>query len=91
MLIGCQGSMICITRKGFNMYGWMGTILHIDLSSGKIEKKPLSDRLRLNYLGSRGINSRILYDTVGPEVDALSPENRLIFGNGPVVVEDLKR
>ena len=67
------------------MYGWMGTILRVDLSSGKIEKEPLSDRLRLNYIGGRGINSRILYDSVGPEVDPLSPENTLIFGTGTVV------
>jgi len=67
------------------MYGWMGTILRVDLTSGKIEKEPLSDRLRLNYIGGRGINSRILYDSVGPDVDALSPENVLIFGTGTVV------
>ncbi len=67
------------------MYGWMGTILRVDLSSGEIEKEPLSDRLRLNYVGGRGINSRILYDSVGPDVDALSPANTLIFGTGTVV------
>lgn len=26
----------------------------VDLTSGKIEKEPLSERLRLNYLGGRG-------------------------------------
>jgi aldehyde:ferredoxin oxidoreductase len=67
------------------MYGWMGTILWVNLTSGKIEKKPLSDRLRLNYIGGRGINSRILYDSVGSGVDPLSPENVLIFGTGTVV------
>jgi aldehyde:ferredoxin oxidoreductase len=67
------------------MYGWMGTILRVDLTSGKIEKEPLSDRLRLNYIGGRGINSRILYDSVGPETDPLSPGNVLIFGTGTVV------
>ena len=67
------------------MYGWMGTILRVDLSSGKLEKEPLSDRLRLNYIGGRGINSRILYDSVGTETDALSPDNILIFGTGTVV------
>jgi aldehyde:ferredoxin oxidoreductase len=63
----------------------MGTILRVDLTSGKIEKEPLSDWLRLNYLGGRGINSRILYDSVGPGIDALSPENVLIMGTGTVV------
>jgi aldehyde:ferredoxin oxidoreductase len=67
------------------MYGWMGTILRVDLTSGKIEKEPMSEKLRLNYLGGRGINSRILYDSVGPGVDALSPENVLIFGTSPLV------
>jgi aldehyde:ferredoxin oxidoreductase len=67
------------------MYGWMGTILRVDLTSGKIDKEPLSDWLRLNYLGGRGINSRVLYDSVGSEIDALSPENVLIFGTGTVV------
>ncbi len=67
------------------MYGWTGTIMRVDLSSGKIEKEPLTEELRLGYLGGRGINSRILYDSVGPEVDALSPENVLIFGTGTVV------
>lgn len=67
------------------MYGWMGTILLVDLSSGKIEKEPLSDHLRLNYIGGRGINSRILYDSTGPTTDALGPDNTLIFGSGTVV------
>jgi len=64
------------------MYGWAGTILRVDLSSGKIEKEPLSEELRHNYLGGRGINSRILYDEVKPGIDPLGPENRLIFGAG---------
>ena len=67
------------------MYGWMGTILRVDLTSGKIEREPLSEKLRLNFIGGRGINSRILYNNVGPEVGPLSPENVLIFGTGTVV------
>ena len=67
------------------MYGWMGTILRVDLSSGKIEKEPLGEDLRLNYIGGRGINSRLLYDSVGPETEPLSAQNVLIFGTGTVV------
>jgi len=67
------------------MYGWMGTILRVDLSSGKIEKEPLGQELRLGYIGGRGINSRLLYDSVGPEVEPLTEENVLIFGTGTVV------
>jgi len=64
------------------MYGWMGTILKVNLSSGKIEKEPLSEEFGAKYLGGWGINPRILYDKVGPEIDALSPDNALIFGTG---------
>lgn len=67
------------------MYGWMGTILLVDLTSGRIEKEPLKEYLRLNYLGGRGVNSRILYDNVGHDTEPLSPDNILIFGTGAVV------
>ncbi len=67
------------------MYGWMGTILRVDLSSGRIEKEPLREYLRLNYLGGRGVNSRILYDSVGPATEPLSADNIVIFGTGTVV------
>jgi len=66
------------------MYGWAGTILRVDLSSHKVEKEPLSEYLRLNYLGGRGVNSRLLYEEVKPGIDALGPENRLIFGVSPL-------
>jgi aldehyde:ferredoxin oxidoreductase len=66
------------------MNGWMGTILRVDLTSKKITKEPLSEELRRNYLGGRGINVRILYDEVKAGTDALGPENRLIFGTGPL-------
>jgi aldehyde:ferredoxin oxidoreductase len=60
-----------------------GTIVRINLSKGKIEKEPLREDLRLNYIGGRGINSRLLFEEVGPEIDPLSPDNRLIFATGP--------
>jgi aldehyde:ferredoxin oxidoreductase len=61
-----------------------GTILWVDLGSGKIEREPMREDLRLNYIGGRGINSRLLFEEVGPETEPLSPENRLIFGTSPL-------
>jgi aldehyde:ferredoxin oxidoreductase len=66
------------------MFGWMGTILRVDLTTGKIEKESLSEELRRNYLGGRGINVKFLYDNVKRGTDALAPENALIFGTGPL-------
>ena len=36
------------------------------------------------FVGGRGLGARLLWDMVGPEVDPLSPENVLIFTNGPL-------
>jgi aldehyde:ferredoxin oxidoreductase len=37
-----------------------------------------------NFFGARGLGTKILYDEVDPKVDALSPENKLIFAPGPL-------
>lgn len=36
------------------------------------------------FLGGRGIAARIYWDEVPPQIDALDPDNRLIFMTGPV-------
>jgi len=66
------------------MYGWVGTILRVDLSKGKIIKQNLPKEWAVQFLGGAGINAKILYDEVGPEIAPLDPENRLIFGAGPL-------
>jgi len=66
------------------MYGWAGKILRVDLSREKVVKQQLPDDLRINFIGGRGINAKILLDEVPPGTDAFDPENRLIFGTGPL-------
>jgi aldehyde:ferredoxin oxidoreductase len=63
--------------------GWTGTILRVDLSTGKTTKEPLSEELAYDFIGGRGVNSKILYDETGPQTDPLGPDNRLIIGTGP--------
>ena len=66
------------------MYGWAGTILRVDLSKKKISKQDLPMEWAIQFIGAAGINAKILYDEVGPEVDPFDPQNRLIFGFGPL-------
>src|SRR5512142_1994474 len=66
------------------MDGWMGKILEIDLSSGKVSEHPLDLEMARLYLGGRGLGARLLYDEVGPQVDPLAPENVLIFAVSPL-------
>ena len=63
-------------------YAETGINLEIDLSRGSIEKEESDPRLTELYLGGSGINSKILWDRVPPEVDPFSPDNLLIFGTG---------
>src|SRR5512143_982822 len=66
------------------MNGWAGQVLDIDLTSGTIKSYPLDEKLAHLFLGGRGLGARLLWDLVGPTVDPLSPENVLIFTNGPL-------
>ncbi|MBN1315686.1 MAG: aldehyde ferredoxin oxidoreductase family protein [Anaerolineales bacterium] len=65
------------------MNGWAGTILYVDLTKGKIEKRPLDLKFARQYLGGRGFNSRILYDEYDPaDKDPFSPGNVICISSG---------
>lgn len=66
------------------MYGWIGKVLRVNLSSGKISTEALDPGLAKDYLGARGLGTKIMTDEVDPKVDPLSPENKLIFAPGPL-------
>jgi len=66
-------------------YGWAGTILRVDLTENKVTKHPFPVEWGTRFVGGSGVNDWILWEEVGPEVDPLSPDNRLIFGVGPLV------
>jgi len=56
--------------------------LYIDLSKGTYEVKETEKTLIENYIGAKGIGFALL-DRLNPSPDPLSPENPLIFINGP--------
>ncbi len=66
------------------MNAWTGTILRINLTTGKITKEPLNVQEARKYIGARGLAAKMLFDEVDPTVDALSPENKLFFAPGPL-------
>ncbi len=66
------------------MYGYVGTILKIDLTESTIEKIPTSTYELDKWIGGRGLGSIIHWQEVGPEVGALDPENVLTFMTGPL-------
>ena len=65
------------------LYGYMGKILRIDLSSGNISRDTLSEADAKKYLGGRGFSAQILFRELGPSIDPVGPENRLVYAAGP--------
>ncbi len=66
------------------MFGWFNKILRINLSSGTVKIEQLDPEIVEKFLGGRGLASKILSDEINPAIDALSPENKLIFAAGPL-------
>ncbi|RKY83193.1 aldehyde ferredoxin oxidoreductase [candidate division KSB1 bacterium] len=66
------------------MFGLMGKVLLIDLSSKIINEEKLDINIIRNYLGGRGYGSKILYDRLSAGTEPFSPENLLIFATGPL-------
>jgi len=66
------------------MYGYMGKILRVDLTTNKIKLESLEEDVIRNYLGGTGIATNIIYHELPPETDPLSRENKLVFATGPL-------
>lgn len=63
--------------------GWVGKILRVDLSAGKISETSTFDYVP-KFLGGRGLGAKLCWDEVPPEMGAFDPEARLIFATGPL-------
>lgn len=64
-------------------YGWVGKILRVDLTNGKLTEVPTSTYAS-KFIGGRSMGAKIYWDEVPPEVGAFDPENKLIMMQGPV-------
>lgn len=64
--------------------GYAGSIVHVDLSTERIEWQEVSTDLARMWLGGNGFGVHILWQEVSPEVDPLSPENVLVLATGPL-------
>jgi aldehyde:ferredoxin oxidoreductase len=61
----------------------MGRVLRVDLSNQTIHAEPLREDLALAYVGGRGLTIGYLFEELVPGVDAMGPENVIIFAPGP--------
>jgi aldehyde:ferredoxin oxidoreductase len=62
--------------------GYIGKILHVDLSNRKIEVEEQNEAFYRRYLGGRGIGYHYLMQQVPAGIDSLAPDNILVLASG---------
>jgi aldehyde:ferredoxin oxidoreductase len=69
----------------FPISGYHGRVLVADLTRGEVRTVPLDPATALDYIGGRGLATRILYDTIDPACDPLGPDNAFVIAASPLV------
>jgi aldehyde:ferredoxin oxidoreductase len=62
--------------------GYMGKILWVDLTTGRIRKETIPPAVYERYLSGMGLAAFLLYNRISPGADPLGPENILGFVSG---------
>jgi len=63
--------------------GWVGKILRVDLSAGRISTENTIEKYK-DYLGGTGIGYKVIWDEVPTGTRPFDVANKLIFGVGPL-------
>ncbi|MEM2888629.1 MAG: aldehyde ferredoxin oxidoreductase C-terminal domain-containing protein [Candidatus Bathyarchaeia archaeon] len=69
------------------MKGYAGKFLEVDLSSKNIKETRFNEDILSQYIGGRGLATKILWDKLGKnweQTDPLGPENLLLMLTGPL-------
>ncbi len=65
-----------------NITGWAGKILRVNLTDGTFKAE---DTLKYkDFVGGMGIGYKVMWDEVPAGTKAFDPENKIIFGAGPL-------
>jgi len=93
-LVSCHGDwlLVCLEsdKKGWPMSnmsfpGYHGKILDIDLSKENIRVKPLAPGIVEEYLGGRGLATRIFYDEMEPLGNPLDADSMIVIATSPLI------
>jgi aldehyde:ferredoxin oxidoreductase len=66
------------------MSGYCGKVLRIDLTAGTVKVEDLDLDMAKKYIGGRGLGTYFMKTEVPADVEALSPENKLVIATGPL-------
>lgn len=63
---------------------WTRKLLRVNLTEGTCKTEDLNMVWAQEYLGSRGLATKYLVEETDPNVDPLSPDNKMIMATGPL-------
>jgi aldehyde:ferredoxin oxidoreductase len=64
--------------------GYFGRLLRVNLTNHSYQAENIPEQTLIDYIGGRGLGSKILFDEVPAKTDALGPDNILLFLTGPL-------
>lgn len=66
------------------LYGYMGKLLFVNLTTGEIHSEELDEETARNFLGGPGLGAKILYDRMPAHADVFGQESMIGFVSGPL-------
>ena len=71
-------------KKGEVNKGYANRTLYINLDSGVIQEKPVTDHMKKMFTGGRGFGLKLLWDSIKPTTRWNSKENEILITTGPL-------
>ena len=71
-------------KKGEVQRGYANRTLYVNLSTGEIKEKKVTDDMKKKFTGGRGFGLKLLWDSIKPTTRWNSEENELIITTGPL-------
>jgi len=71
-------------KKGQVDKGFANRTLYINLSTGEIKEKKVTDDMKKLFTGGRGFGLKLLWDSIKPTTRWNTPENELLITTGPL-------
>ena len=65
-------------------HGYQSRLLRVDLTQGTQTVEELNAGIVRDFIGGRGLASKLIFDEVDALTEPLSPQNKLIFATGPI-------
>jgi len=64
--------------------GYTGATLYVNIGTGEIESRPVTDRMKQIFIGGRGFGLWRLWNAVTGKTKWNDPENEIVIGSGPI-------